>query len=278
MPRPHRPFGGAVCAATGLAPAPRAAPLPRLPAVRVAAGKGKKNKQQQRKGRGSQSVADLGDVVQRARLADVLQGGGLQGLGGALGLTPLPPFGLPFGGGLFGGMGGLERGLGLELSLEEVFRRNMAARISPLHLAARLGDAEVLERTLRKLRHLPAGPEDGNMGDDGEEGPGDEDDEAFAVLQQFAHPDAPDFEGETPLHYACHYAYTMQLQHKQGGGRKAAGANTRRVMELLLSTGAHADAYTHDGQTPSMLVGEWQLATAGGPFQARRKRVRDVLS
>ncbi|KAG2429817.1 hypothetical protein HXX76_010601 [Chlamydomonas incerta] len=265
--RPQRPLGAAAgLASAGLAlppRPPRAVPLSRLPAVRVTAGKKKGKKQQPKQRQTSSRPADSNGFVRRlARLAD---------LGGGLGELPLP-FMLPFGGGLLRGMGGGMGGPGvglLEALLRQMWMHDSNMRVSPLHRAAEHGDTEAVARLLRKLRFLPAadGGDGGDSGDDDEDE--DEDDEegcggeerrkaksdAFAYMRMFAHPNAPDYEGETPLHWACRFAHP--LLHEQGGrGRKAAGTNTRRVMQLLLSTGAHADAYSHEGRTPSMLVVE----------------------
>ncbi|KAG2429876.1 hypothetical protein HXX76_010656 [Chlamydomonas incerta] len=53
-------------------------------------------------------------------------------------------------------------------------------------------------------------------------------------------------EGWTPLHWACGLS----------PGKHVPAADMQRVMEMLLQAGAHADAYTHDGHTPSMYIVE----------------------
>lgn len=73
------------------------------------------------------------------------------------------------------------------------------------------------------------------------------------LLRLMMHPDAPDARGGTPLHYACRRrridaAATAQPHQRHAG-------DMRRVIQLLLSAGAHADARNYAGHTPSMLLG-----------------------
>ncbi len=50
------------------------------------------------------------------------------------------------------------------------------------------------------------------------------------------HPDEPDADGWTPLHFACL-------------------AGRPEAVQLLLDSGAHADVHTYHGRTPSMMAG-----------------------
>lgn len=249
----------------------RPAPAPRLSAVCVVAGKAKKQRQQRRDGgggRGSGGEATVSGA--RPQLLPRVNGGMdaapgfrepsvhgfsnrpnqslppelvlLQQLGGGLGplANPFASFAHSFSDAFVDPFE--------ELQKQRMISKCLQKDISPLHLAAGAGMQEDVRRMLQQWGFLPAAATEweAEWGDYGSDRDGEGDDDGS---NEFMHPDAQDFEGRTPLHWACSNVLRRHAKEAPPAPDK------KRVVEWLLQAGAHADTVTHDGHTPSMYIG-----------------------